>query len=228
MTSRKDIESKPLQEDTELKLTPVEVDGVERNMYSSVFLNAQEYVDVRLLKDRHNTKAARSLFEADKKSLTNVSNGKKIRRFWNDLQTELIDEWENKALADQRYKEIEVVTQDAIKKALQQVNKGKALSYHQIEDMYEHQMFEGYFKEEFIELLKLGYMPNGCSIHHMIPLALEGENDFYNYMLIPGPLHRILHKLLLDDTLPKEMTQPYIIFRAPVMSSVIFCKEHLY
>ncbi len=106
-----------------------------------------------------------------------------------------------------------------------------------LKNMAEAGMFDGVLRPDVIAFLKKGFLPIGCSVHHNIPLSMHGENADYNYVLIPYPLHTILHNLLGDSGL-FDMLKPIqniindnagtIVFRMPVLDRIIFCKEDLY
>lgn len=58
------------------------------------------------------------------------------------------------------------------------------------------------FDEETIEGCKRGYCPKGYDVHHVIPLAFGGKNEFKNFCLIERRAHQILNRRLFDKMLP--------------------------
>ncbi len=106
-----------------------------------------------------------------------------------------------------------------------------------LKSMADEGLFEQILRPEVIDFLKKGFLPMGCSVHHNIPLAMQGENANYNYVLMPYPLHMILHNLLGDSGL-FDLLKPVqrivqnnnatIVFRMPVLNNIIFCKTDLY
>ncbi len=114
-------------------------------------------------------------------------------------------------------------------KVLSQLKEGKERTSTIIQEMARKGLFNGYFLDEFIELLKQGYFLPDCCIHHVVPLSMEGENYAHNFVLLPGPLHKLLHRLLGDNewaNRTENNDENHLVI--PLMSNVVFCKEQLY
>ncbi len=218
-------------------VTNVTVNGKSMPLYRSKSLTARYYVDVRILQDRLHGQDTHSLYEAAKDTISQRVYRRRIRKYWQKIQNIL----ENQLQSSSSGKEVQIpfdmsnisdinleMLQTVIQQALNQIDTSRGSVYYQIQDMYQYELFDKYFTEGFRALLKDGYLPKGCSLHHMISLSAEGENDVYNYVLILDPLHRIMHKLLGDSQLVQNKTDTDLIARMPVMGNVIFCVEHLY
>ena len=61
---------------------------------------------------------------------------------------------------------------------------------------------DGILDEEAIATCKKGYCPKGYDVHHVIPLAFGGKNEFGNFCLIERRAHQILNRRLFDKMLP--------------------------
>ena len=68
--------------------------------------------------------------------------------------------------------------------------------------MAENGYLDGHFDEEAIANCKKGYCPKGYDVHHVIPLAFGGKNEFRNFCLIERRAHQILNRRLFDKMLP--------------------------
>ncbi len=101
-------------------------------------------------------------------------------------------------------------------------------------EMCQNGIFDGCLSPAMIAFLKEGLVPRGCALHHMIPLACEGENAWYNYVLMPRPLHIIFHQLLGDSNLlsgnkqlDEVLRSKTCLLRTPILNNAIFCIEQL-
>lgn len=79
-------------------------------------------------------------------------------------------------------------------------------------------------KDDGLALMREGKSVNGFNVHHNLPIAGGGTNDFRNLTIMPIPPHDELHHNIIDPQLKKGSTGHGMTIKLPYYGKMVWQK----
>lgn len=117
------------------------------------------------------------------------------------------------------------VSKDEVKDArfiYESLNYENGKPLHIVREMAELGYFDGYLSHNAIKhAKKKGVLPDGYTIHHIVPLKLGGSNSVDNLCIVEGETHALLHKLIFQPILDSMKDKEEAVLILPAIPRVI-------